>query len=496
MITLAFGQMVYFILVSLQFYGGDDGLMISARNTLPGINLESPLVFYYVPGAADGLDAPVHAHHQLALRHGAAGAAPERAARAESGRGAHAVPSGAFVLSAVGTGLAGVLWANYAGLVTPDMAAWTKSGELMAIVILGGVGTLLGPIAGAAVFLGLEQVLTSLTEHWLLYMGPILVLVVLCGQRACSAASWRRAMLIKLTPEALRASSAPRRTAEPDPRGPGRNSRDGDAAAHGEAGALLRLSGLRKAFDAVVATNGVDLDVRAGEIHAIIGPNGAGKSTLIAQICGEIRPDSGSIHLDGRDVTALRAFERARLGLGRSFQITELCQEYTALENVILSCMLKTGRAFQLWSDPRRDAGLKEQALGWLEHVGLRDRRHVRTADLAHGEKRQLELAVALARSPRLLLLDEPMAGMGPEESARMTRLLQGMKGQYGILLVEHDMDAVFALADRISVLVYGKVVFSGPPDAVRRHPEVRAAYLGEESVGEARALGEAHVEG
>ena len=123
----------------------------------------------------------------------------------------------------------------------------------------------------------------------------------------------------------------------------------------------------------------------AGEIHAIIGPNGAGKSTLIAQICGEIRPDSGSIHLDGRDVTALRAFERARLGLGRSFQITELCQEYTALENVILSCMLKTGRAFQLWSDPRRDAGLKEQALGWLEHVGLRDRRHVRTADLAHG---------------------------------------------------------------------------------------------------------------
>ena len=174
----------------------------------------------------------------------------------------------------------------------------------------------------------------------------------------------------------------------------------------------------------MVATNGVDLDVRAGGIHAIIGPNGAGKSTLIAQICGEIRPDSGSIHLDGRDVTALRAFERARLGLGRSFQITELCQEYTALENVILSCMLKTGRAFQLWSDPRRDAGLKEQALGWLEHVGLRDRRHVRTADLAHGEA-PAGAGRGAGRSPRLLLLDEPMAGMGPEESARMTRLLQ-----------------------------------------------------------------------
>ena len=202
----------------------------------------------------------------------------------------------------------------------------------------------------------------------------------------------------------------------------------------------------------MVATNGVDLDVRAGEIHAIIGPNGAGKSTLIAQICGEIRPDSGSIHLDGRDVTALRAFERA-LGLGRSFQITELCQEYTALENVILSCMLKTGRAFQLWSDPRRDAGLKAQALGWLEHVGLRDRRHVRTADLAHGE-RQLELAVALARSPRLLLLP----GMGLRRSG------------------PHDP----ALAARRG---------APPSGGARRLP-------GEESAGEARALGEAHVEG
>lgn len=244
---------------------------------------------------------------------------------------------------------------------------------------------------------------------------------------------------------------------------------------------LLRLTQLRKAFDAVVATNGVDLDVRAGEIHAIIGPNGAGKSTLIAQICGEIRPDSGTIHLDGQDVTGLRAFERARLGLGRSFQITELCQEYTALENVILSRMLKGGRAFQAWSNPRHDAALKTEAMQWLKHVGLEDRRHVRSADLAHGEKRQLELAVALARSPRLLLLDEPMAGMGAEESQRMTALLQELKGRYAILLVEHDMDAVFALADRITVLVYGKTIFTGTPDEVRHHPDVRAAYLGEE---------------
>ncbi len=246
--------------------------------------------------------------------------------------------------------------------------------------------------------------------------------------------------------------------------------------------ALLEIQGLHKAFGAVVATQDVSLDVRHGEIHAIIGPNGAGKSTLIAQICGEQRPDAGRILLGGEDVTALPAFQRARRGLGRSFQITELCQDYTALENVILACLLTRGPAFQMWSDPRRDPALRERALHWLEHVGMRERRHVRTADLAHGEKRQLELAVALAREPRLLLLDEPMAGMGAEESQRMTRLLLGMKGDYGILLVEHDMDAVFALADRISVLVYGRIIYTGTPQDVRHNPQVRAAYLGEET--------------
>ena len=232
-----------------------------------------------------------------------------------------------------------------------------------------------------------------------------------------------------------------------------------------EATPLLRLKNLRKAFDSVVATNGVNLEVFPGEIHAIIGPNGAGKSTLIAQICGEIKPDTGSIELGERDVTGLPAYERSRLGLGRSFQITELCQDYTALENVLLSCMLEKGSAFQFWSNPRNDKQLTAKAMHWLTKLGLEAKSHVRTGDLAHGEKRQLELAVALARSPRLLLLDEPMAGMGSE---------------YGILLVEHDMDAVFALADRISVLVYGKVVFSGLPQEVRNHPDVKAAYLGE----------------
>ncbi len=243
---------------------------------------------------------------------------------------------------------------------------------------------------------------------------------------------------------------------------------------------LLTVRDLRKAFGAVVATNGVHIGVRTGEIHALIGPNGAGKSTLIAQICGEQRPDSGQILLDGRDVTHTPAFARARLGLGRSFQITELFAEYTAADNVLLSLLLKTGRAFEAWGNPRSDARLVEQAMARLTQVGMAERANVRVGDLAHGEKRQLELAVALAREPRLLLLDEPMAGMGPEESARMTDQLMAIKGQYGMLLVEHDMDAVFTLADRITVLVYGKTIFTGTPGQVREHPEVRAAYLGD----------------
>lgn len=243
---------------------------------------------------------------------------------------------------------------------------------------------------------------------------------------------------------------------------------------------MLEVRGLHKAFGAVKATDGVHLALAEGEVHALIGPNGAGKSTLITQLCGELRPDAGSIWLDGEDVTRLPAHARARRGLSRSFQITELCGDYTALENVILSLMLITGRAFQIGSDPRRDPALVSGAEHWLGEVGLSGRAQARVRDLAHGEKRQLELAVALARSPRLLLLDEPMAGMGGEESARMTQLLLGLKRRYTVLLVEHDMDAVFALADRVTVLVYGRTIFTGRPDEARAHPEVRSAYLGD----------------
>ena len=247
------------------------------------------------------------------------------------------------------------------------------------------------------------------------------------------------------------------------------------------ASTILKIAGLKKSFGALRATDDVTLNVLSGELHALIGPNGAGKSTLIGLICGELLPDAGQIVFDGRDVTALRTPMRARLGIGRSFQITQLCSDFSASENVLLAMEAADGGSFNMLSNPRKNARNRRVAHEWLERVGLGHHADRSVSTLAHGEKRQLELAVVLALRPKLLLLDEPMAGMGPEESAALVRLLTELKGECAILLVEHDMDAVFALADRVSVLVYGRTIFTGTPEEIRAHPEVRAAYLGEE---------------
>ena len=243
---------------------------------------------------------------------------------------------------------------------------------------------------------------------------------------------------------------------------------------------ILSLQHLRKSFGALKVTDDVTLEVRKGEIHALIGPNGAGKSTLIAQICGELTSDSGQVHFKGQDMTGLGAFRRARLGLGRSFQTTQLCLEFTVLEHVIFALDSMNGGSFNLFANPRNNAALRDEARHWLEKVGLEGRDNRLVANLAHGERRQLELAVAIARKPEILVLDEPMAGMGAQESSRMVGLLKELKGDYPMLLVEHDMDAVFTLADRVSVLVYGRVIFTGSVDEVRQDPTVRTAYLGD----------------
>ena len=243
--------------------------------------------------------------------------------------------------------------------------------------------------------------------------------------------------------------------------------------------ALLRANSLVKRFGAVMASDGLNLEVHSGEIHALIGPNGAGKTTAVAQLSGEMRPDAGTVQFDGRDVTRLSADTRARSGLARSFQITSLFLGFTAEDNVAMAIQAHQGHSFRFWGNAREDETLRDPARAVLARVGLDGRGDVPAANLAHGEQRQLELAMALATEPKLLLLDEPMAGMGHDESHRMMELLAGLKGKLAILLVEHDMDVVFSLADRITVLVYGRSIASGAPEDIRVNADVRDAYLG-----------------
>jgi len=245
---------------------------------------------------------------------------------------------------------------------------------------------------------------------------------------------------------------------------------------------LLQTNQLRKTFGALVATDGVDFDVREGETHAVIGPNGAGKTTFIKQLSGELLPDTGRISFAGEDVTALPSQHRSRKGLARSFQITSIYRDFSVLDNVAIAVQAHAGHSFRFWHPARKDERLIEPALQFLQSIGLEKRKDILAAELSHGEQRQLEIAMALATRPRLLLLDEPVAGMGTDESLRMVEFLSTLKGSKTIVLVEHDMDAVFSLADRISVLVYGRIIATGTPQEIRANAEVRAAYLGEEA--------------
>jgi branched-chain amino acid transport system ATP-binding protein len=246
---------------------------------------------------------------------------------------------------------------------------------------------------------------------------------------------------------------------------------------------LLRVDNLVRKFGGITATDNLSLEVAKGELHAIIGPNGAGKTTLISQLTGQLPPNSGTIHFSGRDVTRLPAYRRSRLGLARSFQITSLLPDFTAADNVALAAQAHDGHSFYFWGNARKEKNLRDMARTALAQVGLERRADTVVSRLSHGEQRELELAVALATKPQLLLLDEPMAGLGVSESARMVELLKELRREVTIVLVEHDMDAVFALADRITVLVYGRVIASDVPAAIRGNDEVKRAYLGEQHV-------------
>jgi branched-chain amino acid transport system ATP-binding protein len=244
---------------------------------------------------------------------------------------------------------------------------------------------------------------------------------------------------------------------------------------------LLEVRNLRKSYGALKVTDDLDLSVEEGELHAIIGPNGAGKSTLIAQLSGQSGSDGGSVRFDGTEMMGRAMHRRVRAGMSRSFQITSILPGFTALENVASAVQARSGSSFRFFSPVTEESALNDQALAALDRVGIADRAFFNAGSLSHGEKRQLELAIALATRPRLLLLDEPLAGTSGAEADRLIQVMRGLKGAVTLVLIEHDMDAVFALADRISVLVYGRIIATGTPDRIRDDPQVRAAYLGEE---------------
>ena len=246
---------------------------------------------------------------------------------------------------------------------------------------------------------------------------------------------------------------------------------------------ILKIIGLSKQFGGITATNNIDLNITDGEIHAVIGPNGAGKTTLISQLSGDLQADKGAIVFQGNLVNNMSSNKRSLLGIARTFQITSLMLDMSTLENVMLAVQAHSGHSYCFWQDARQDDQLVEPALKVLKQVGLLGRKNIMTRELSHGEHRQLEIAMALATQPKLLLLDEPMAGMGAEETQKLIEILKKLKTGKTMILIEHDMNAVFSLADRITVMVYGKIIATGSPKEIRANQKVKAAYLGDEEL-------------
>ena len=484
MITLAFAQMFFFIFVSLSPYGGDDGMRLAGGSRLFGAVLTDPVWLYAVSLAV--LTAALYGTHRLvASRFGMVlrgSRINERRMRA-LGFPTFRYRLAAYVISAMLCGVAGVLYANLTQFAAPSYMSWAMSGELIVMVVLGGMGSIMGPLYGAAAMLLTEEVLKGLTEHWMIIFGPAIVAVAVASRRGIAGLLANLGQRRTPGPEPLSHVPEQPPPERPSPPFPG-EQRTGHGLETGSSPLPVHLSVRRlvKHYGGLLATDSVDLDLETGRIHAVIGPNGAGKSTLIGQLSGEIAPDAGVIQFEGKDITRLPVHARSLLGLMRSYQITSILPEFTALENVMLAVQAQQGHSFRFWQPVSREASLQGPALAALEEAGLEAHAGTQAGVLAHGQQRQLELAMVLAGNPRVLLLDEPMAGMSQAESLHMTTVLARLRGRYAMLLVEHDMEAVFSLADQISVLVYGRCIATGAPEDIRNSAEVRKAYLGEEA--------------
>jgi branched-chain amino acid transport system ATP-binding protein/branched-chain amino acid transport system permease protein len=468
MVTLAFGEMMFSLFHDTRFAGGSDGAYINVKpefalGALRLIDLEHRPSFYYV---CLGLLVAAYLG-LLALARGPFGRVLQGVRWNEARTGAlgfntYAYKLASFSVAGAIGGLAGALFATIDGYVTPDLFGWRQSGLAIMMVVLGGVGTLFGPILGALLYAGVEELLKTgslvgrIADHWSLGLGVFLIAAVLAAPRGIGGLFGARGRAGREAP------ALPQRMAQ---------------VRTGTSGKAVAVEGLTRRFGGLVAVDDVTLDLPSNRVHGIIGPNGAGKTTFINMLSGTLRPTAGRIILDGENVAGQPAYALARRGIGRSYQITNVFLPFTVWENCLLATQARRPGPFQLRA---RDQAAQHAAIAHaLTAAGLEGRADVVAAQLSHGEQRQLEIAMLIASGARLLILDEPLAGMGPEETTRVTRLLRALAADHTVILIEHDIDAIFAAADTLTVLVGGRLLAHGLPDEVRRDPAVREAYLG-----------------
>jgi branched-chain amino acid transport system permease protein len=470
MVTLAFGEMTYSLFHDTKFAGGSDGAYINVRPAaeIAGtvlLDLEKRINFYYFCLAL----LVVTYILLLALARGPVGRVLQGIRFNEARMGAlgfntytHKLAS--FTVAGAIAGLAGALFASIDGYVTPDLFGWRQSGIAIMMVVLGGVGTLFGAILGAVAYAGLEEILKTaslvgpIAQHWSLGLGLVLIATVLAAPRGI--AGW----LMSRREEA--ASTNPPTAAQTTP-------------PRSAGGMPITTEGLTRRFGGLTAVDDVTLSLAPNQVHAIIGPNGAGKTTLINLLSGALAPSDGRIELDGEDVTGKPAYALARRGIGRSYQITNVLLPFTVRENCRLAAQAHNPSPLRVASG-RNLMDEREAVAQALSAVGLADRADALAAELSHGEQRQLEIGMLLASGARVLVLDEPLAGMGPEETERVTSLLRRLAANHTVVLIEHDIDAIFSAADTLTVLVGGRLLAHGLPEDIRNNASVREAYLGD----------------
>jgi branched-chain amino acid transport system permease protein len=468
MVTLAFGQMGFSLFHDTRIAGGSDGAYINVRPLIALgdwtlLDFERRLHFYYFCLAL----LVISYIAMLALARGPLGRVLQgirwnevRTAALGFNTYTHKLVS--FTIAGMFAGLAGALFASIDGYVTPDLFGWRQSGFAIMMVVLGGVGSLFGPVLGALVYNVLEEVLKTsgfvgpIANHWQMALGFILIGAVLVAPRGIAGLFDAKGGKVRARHETQPAASHP---------------------AGATPAKAMQVEGLTRRFGGLVAVDDITLQLSPNQVHGIIGPNGAGKTTFINVISGALKPTGGRILLDGSDVTGEPNHMLARRGIGRSYQITNIFLPFTVRENCLLAAQARRPNPLRLWSRTFNEES--EAVAGALNAVGLAQREHDRAAHLSHGEQRQLEIAMLIASGARLLLLDEPLAGMGPEETSRVVALLRSLAAEHTIVLVEHDLDAIFGAADTLTVLVGGRLIAHGTPDNVRRDPAVRDAYLG-----------------